>query len=117
MATDDDPEQVAPEQADEQETDGAAVCERLAALAEGDAVRVTTDCGEDGQRAGERAAFTGTVDRATTDALGASAALVVDGDTTYRLAQNYTTDRVSASELGAGNDKSFLGVVDGIYRD
>lgn len=91
------------------------ICDRLGALSEGRSIRVTTDFGDEGPRAGETDEFEATVDRATTDALGVSQALLTDGDDEYRLAQNYTSNRVSATRLTAGNDKVFLGVVTGIY--
>ena len=100
------------------EADGAtpdtpqSVRDALGGLADDERVEFRTEFGDEGPRAGERYEFTGIVDRATTDALGASQALVdaEDGDR-YRLAESYTTGQVRATRLTAGNEKEYVGVV------
>jgi hypothetical protein len=100
------------------EADGAtpdtpqSVRDALGALADDQGVQFRTEFGDEGPRAGERYAFAGTVDRATTDALGASQAIVdAEDDDRYRLAESYTTGQVRATRLTAGNEKEYVGVV------
>ena len=100
------------------EADGAtpdtpqSVRDALAALSDGDDLHFRTEFGDEGPRAGERYEFAGVVDRATTDALGASQALVdADDGERYRLAESYTTGQVRATRLTAGNEKEYVGVV------
>lgn len=89
-----------------------AVRDALGAFAADDVVQFRTEFGDEGPRAGERYEFHGVVDRATTDALGASQAILdaEDGDR-YRLAESYTTGQVRATRLTAGNEKEYVGVV------
>jgi hypothetical protein len=88
------------------------VRDALGALADADGIHFRTEFGDEGPRAGERYEFAGTVDRANTDALGATQVIVdADDDERYRLAESYTTGQVRATRLTAGNEKEYVGVV------
>jgi hypothetical protein len=89
-----------------------AVRDALGALADGDEIHFRTEFGDEGPRAGERYEFHATVDRATTDALGATqVVLAADDGHEYRLAESYTTGQVRATRLTAGNEREYVGVV------